>query len=317
MDARPHPGHTSLRPIRTDPKSLFAPLERITSVTNTPVWSACPMSAVSRPMPILPNSNDERMLDVDDQALATLNSFNSNSRLSPVPQQEQPIQTWSLGHGASPTLNQPTLLSPFSATSEGRRHTLASPSQVGRLHSDLLSPVSPYAADFGGRRRSAPSNVAVFKHAHTRRPSPEPGTHQIVPKQLNRPSSPVELTCGSELWWPVQPNGEVKVHVGITSRAGMAEKLTRCFDPKQLRKATSHSSADVQMPKPESSRSCPAPGTVLPVPGSTPQTPLSAMSLGRRFSICSSLSPTSPRSSISGRRGSCNEFPAEYISTCF
>ncbi|KAG9255916.1 uncharacterized protein F5Z01DRAFT_672561 [Emericellopsis atlantica] len=57
-------------------------------------------------------------------------------------------------------------------------------------------------------------------------------------------------------------------------------------------------------PERERKTSFPAPGTVLPVPGTTPTTPYSAVFLNRRFSVAPASSPLSPRSPTSSRRGS-------------
>jgi hypothetical protein len=129
----------------------------------------------------------------------------------------------------------------------------------------------PNAHDFA-RRQSAP-----FASHHG---VPEPSVVIVVPQQLARPESPLVI-ANSEIWWPVQDNGDIKIHVGIMNRRGQAEKLTRCFPPNRL-SSNGHCRSPASPQTPFGSW----PGSVLPMPGESPGT------LGRR--LCVGWSPSSP-----------------------
>lgn len=297
-----------VRPVYPDPRSVSAYQARQLISPGTSLRSACPISACGPPRPVLPRADEERVLEIDQQALDNLKSFDSQ------------LLAYSPNHFLdAPARPLNTILSRLSplktpiVSSDGRRHTMASPSSATSFLSEFQSPVSPSAARLAGRRHSAPSIGTGLRYAHSRRGSQEPGTHCVVPKQLERPLTPVRLTCGTEIWWPTQPNGDVKVHVAVISRSGVAEKLTKCFDPKQLQTTALGLAPAFQTPTPNGAISYPEPGAVLPVPGSVPQIPSSAVSSGRQFSFACSPSPIPPRSPRSGRRASHHEFMGEYL----
>lgn len=305
MEHRPRPLATS---VHTDPASLSAFQTRHPIPLETRLRSMCPMSAQGPPRPVLPATDEERVSEIDHQALANLRSFESQplahspNGISGVP--VRPLDT---------TLPILSLVQSPSTSLEGRRHTVISLSSPIGLHPGFNSPASPNVAGPARRRRSAPSIGAALRYARSRRGSLEPGTHCVVPKQLDRPPTPVKLPCGTEIWWPAQPNGEVKVHVAVISRSGVAEKLTKCFDPVQLQTSLLLHGSSTQTLASDQTTSYPAPGAVLPVPGSLPRTPSPVVSPGRHFSFACSPSPISPRSPRSGRRASHHEFQGEYI----
>lgn len=297
-----------ITPLRTDLARVpVSQARRAPRSDSLPVRPVCPVSACGRPRPVLPSTDEERVSEIDHQALADLKPFDS---------QPSPCSVhMSFGSSTRPldaSFSSPSL-QPLNTFNEGRRHTVASPTSATGPWAAFDTPVSPAAARLAGRRRSAPSTGVWLRHAQPRRGSHESGTHRVVPKQLDRPPTPLILPCGVELWWPVQPNGDIKVHVAVTSRSGVAEKLTKCFHPAEL-----HASALPPTPAAGTLSSdgpgpFPAPGTVLPVPGSSPQTsPLAALP-GRRFSIAASPTVMSPRSPRLGRRNSNVDFSGECI----
>lgn len=299
---RPRPLLASLY---TDPASLSAFQAKQSSPLETWLWSVCPMSSRGPPRPVLPTTDEERVSEIDHQALANLRSFDGQ----PVAYPSSTLPGISV-RSPDRVVSSLSSLQPHGAYFEGRRHSVASPSSPTALHPGFNSPVLPLTAGPARRRRSAPSVGAALRYAHFRRGSQEPGTHCVVPKQLDRPLTPVKLPCGMEIWWPIQPNGDVKVHVAVISRSGVAEKLTKCFDSVQLQTSAHLHASSNQTPAADGTISYPAPGSVLPVPGSLPQTPSSSVSSERRLSFACSPTPISPRS---GRRASHHEFPGEYI----
>lgn len=226
---------------------------------DTTAWSAAPPSGFPQPQPMLPNSTDEeRVSEIDQEALRNLQSFNS-----------QPSS-----YSASGGFDFTPASSTFSDICLERRHTLASP--LAPFHPGFNSPATPNARACA-RRQSAP-----FASRHS---VPESDLVIVVPQQLTRPESPFVI-ANNEIWWPVQDNGEIKIHVGIMNRRGQAEKLTRCFPPNRL---SSHGHS-LSPPLPQTPFGS-WPGSVLPMPGESPGTP------GRRLCVgWSPLSSQLPRS---------------------
>lgn len=268
------------RPLRLQP--LMVPTDSDTTFVNTPIWSAAPLSSFPRPEVLLPDSADEdRVSEIDQRALLNLRSFQSQ------------LFSYSASDGFTPTSSS----TPSSAGSYERRHTLTSPSTP--FNTGIDGTIPPDFVSQFARRRSAPFSG--------RRATPEAGMIMVVPQQLSRPPRPAMIAPDSEMWWPIQAGGEVKIHVGVMTRRGQAERLTRCFPLSRLQQSartpsppgTPHGSMDAGQNV--------TPGSVLPIPGEP------GMPLGRRFSTgWSPASPASPRAV--GRRRSHLDFPVQLIS---
>lgn len=318
MELRPchpviQPILTNLQPNQVSP-SFAAQTRRGAICGNSPFWPAPSMTLMTlgRPEPVLPDIDKERMLEVDNMTLASFKPFQRN------------------GHPPTSSPEQSHPQSPFTPPIYGRRKTL-DPIHITGDRSGLNHPASPSASLLEDRRQSAPSprhaiprrgsgdtgyamsrrNSRDAGHPYLRRGSGDTGAEAlVVPMRLCRSSDPLKLPSGTEIWWPVHTNCEIKVHVFIASAwPATSERLTRCFNLLQLQASKSTSSRTLN---PRTNISCLTPGTVLPVPGDNP-TP--EIAHGRRFSTASALSLVSNGSPISVCRASQNEFSAERIST--
>ena len=251
-----------------------SPVERQLSLSDLPLWTSSSLSALGRPEPVLPRTEEERASYIDHHALASLEPFKhhqKNRQQAGIPPDTPHDDVFQPREAILPPLWPPIIVGP-----EGRRHTWTSldPTTspfLNNTSAGYLEPSSVCLDDFQ-RRSSVPSARLPSINVPVPARLTESRTYAIVPRQLGRPAHPARLSQGDELWWPVQENGLVQIQVGIESRLGVLEKLSRCFSPRQLHMVISKLPSRLGTPDHEATVPLPEPGSILPVPGTRPLT---------------------------------------------
>ena len=300
MDIRRRPNSQPLQPLQTtcpnSPNRHAIQARRIFLYAGSRLGSAQSPSfkLIGRPQLMLPDINKERMFEMDGATLAAFRPFETYSGPSP-----------------SPPLDLPALQSESPIQSYGR-HKTTSPVGDHNSPSDDSSLALPFPIGGSFRRQSAPSLRHISPRA---RPEISHGHTLVAPIRLSRPSHPLKVSSGTEIWWPARSTGGIVVHVFISSWLhAYPEKLVKSFDLSQLQAAAQDSGVTGEdSPVGGSSIPCLIPGAILPILG---ETLMQDVAPRRRFSIPSPHAATSS-APIYGRKTYQNEFAAEVISKCF
>lgn len=227
-------------------------------LSDIPLWNTSPISGLSRPQPILPDTQEDQVFSIDKGTVANLWSF-----------QRQ------VEDGRSPTTGDVNLSpsSPPTLYNEERRNTWAPSHFTTSPTLDSTCSPSPSACQNENfpRRRSAPTVTYRSRYSQRLAQNPERGAHIVAPRRLRKPDHPARLPHGLDIWWPMRSDGQVLVQVTIESGTGAVEKLTRCFLPEQLPMVFPQTQPRTPgTPALGAPIPFPAPGTVLPVPGTRP-----------------------------------------------
>jgi hypothetical protein len=314
-----------IEPILTD-RLAFDTMQRRGGISlDTPTWSAHPLSALYPPEPVLPDVNEERMSQIDEQILATLRAFDSHALAGPhVYDKADRLYQSDAVRREPPSVGPSPLHTPSTTALDGDSLASATSTVFSfRSGSEDSHTLSPYSA---GRRRSAPSVGEVSPMTLSRPGSRKEAEHWysgtdiaanadawVVPIHFSMPPNSLNVPGGAELSWPVLPDGNVRVRVLVSPALGHPETIARSFNMEEMRASALERPTlgggllDTGFDIP-----CPAPGTVLPVPGGLSPN-FASSPMGRRFSAAPLLSPSSPRSSTSIGRVCRHELPAEPI----
>ncbi|KAL6413551.1 uncharacterized protein AUP68_03066 [Ilyonectria robusta] len=305
-ESRPRP---AIQPIRTTGPGHSYQTARARMAFKSPAWMATPLSPLSRPLPMYPDSDDERMREHDKAAVERLElrSRKSSSAegsprtvaLKPVSDLALPTPL-SLDARRSPLSGPVTgplsgpLSGPFIPPSSHRRSTIAEESRSFLLRESEADRTRPPPRAFE-RRGSAPPGAILARNMQLQRQLGQPGrrgsigSHSlrepdlfVLPVELRRLSTIATPNSDGAIPSPYPVEGRLTTRVVIHSRNQKPLVLTRTFDLDELR-------ATIPNPRPVPSAQSSRRSSVatLRPPTNTPQPtspPLSAARKERRHS---------------------------------
>ncbi|KAK7397595.1 hypothetical protein QQX98_013040, partial [Neonectria punicea] len=294
-EARPRP---AIQPIRTTGPGHSYQAVRARMAFKSPAWMATPLSPLSRPSPMYPDSEEERMKEHDKAAVERLEPRSRRPSISEPGLQTvklRPISQLALPTPLTLDARTPPLSAPLLPPPHFRKLTIAEESRntlLRDLEADRTGP-PPQAYE---RRGSAPPGAILARNmqlqrqrAHLRRQGfvgsyggREPDL-LVMPVELRRLSTIATPSTDGGMPSPYPMNGRLTTRVVIHSRNRKPVVLTRTFDLDELR-ATIPSPR--QTPGAQSSRRSSMATLRLPTPTNRPASPalLAASREGRRHS---------------------------------
>ncbi|CAM1504491.1 Fc.00g020820.m01.CDS01 [Cosmosporella sp. VM-42] len=243
-------GRRRPQPIRTSGPDVNTRSIRSRMAFKDPAWSASPCSPLSRPLPMYPESGEERMKEHDKSIVERLeprsrrNSPNMEPSLRRV--SLRPISEVALPSPRTAALaGRPPLSAPLLPPPEFRRPTMIEETRNMLLHApgaDRGVPTQVFE-----RRMSAPPGALLARNIQLQRQReymrrrglvgsyhPREADLMVIPVEYRRLSTIAPNTDGG-LLTPFPQDGRLTIRVVIYSRGRKPVVLTRTFDLDELR----------------------------------------------------------------------------------